>query len=122
MKAAVTCLLVLLLTATNIADAREYRLRVYCGACRDIAEHPVDARNFGINQLYGARSWLNFDQADRFVDDDVAVVGIARDCDDVASECFFDVLTVVGVHQQHAADLFLLVLHRVQNRALGELA
>ena len=66
MRAAVTCLLVLLLTATNIADAREYRLRVYCGACRDIAEHPVDARNFGINQLYGARSWLNFDQADRF--------------------------------------------------------
>ena len=66
MRAAVTCLIVLLLAAAGTADAREYRIRVYCEECRDIAEHPVDARNFGINQLYGARSWLNFDQADRF--------------------------------------------------------
>src|SRR3546814_10314581 len=33
-----------------------------------------------------------------------------------------DVLTRVGVHEEHTADLFLLVLHRVQIAALFELA
>ncbi|EAQ30599.1 hypothetical protein NAP1_07465 [Erythrobacter sp. NAP1] len=46
----------------------------------------------------------------------------ACDCNDVASERFINVFTLVGVHQQHTADLFLLVLHRVQDRALFELA
>src|SRR5690606_24719115 len=41
---------------------------------------------------------------------------------DVAGIGLFDVLAVVRVHQQHAADLLALVLDRVQHRSLGELA
>ena len=37
--------------------------------------------------------------------------------DDVAGIGLLDVLAVIGVHQQHAADALFLVLHRVQ-RAL----
>ena len=36
--------------------------------------------------------------------------------DDVAGIGLLDVLAVVGVHQQHAADLLLLVLDRVHHR------
>ncbi len=39
--------------------------------------------------------------------------------DDVAGVGFLDVLAVVGVHQQHAADAFLLVAGRVQQRLAG---
>ena len=46
----------------------------------------------------------------------------ARDGDDVARERLGDVLAAVGMHQQHAADLFLLVLDRVEHGALLELA
>ena len=46
----------------------------------------------------------------------------ARDGDDVAGARFLDVLTRVRVHQEHTADLFLLVLHRVQVAALGQRA
>src|SRR3546814_7441306 len=46
----------------------------------------------------------------------------ARDRDDIAGESLVDVLTRVGVHEEHTADLFLLVLHRVQIAALFELA
>ncbi len=46
----------------------------------------------------------------------------ARQRHDVAREGFIDVFAVVGVHQQHAADLFLLVLHAVQDLALGQFA
>ena len=38
----------------------------------------------------------------------------ARQSDDVAGVGDLDVLAVVGMHQQHAADLFLLVLDRVR--------
>src|SRR5690606_24091812 len=41
---------------------------------------------------------------------------------DVAGIGFLDVLAVVRVHQQHAADLLALVLHRVQHRTLAQLA
>src|SRR3546814_4753503 len=34
----------------------------------------------------------------------------------------FDVLTRVGVHEEHTADLFLLVLHRIEVGALRERA
>ena len=40
--------------------------------------------------------------------------------DDVACKCFVNVLTFIGVHFEHAADFFLLVLHRVQIGALGQ--
>ena len=39
--------------------------------------------------------------------------------DDVAGEGFLDVLAVVGVHQQHAADALALVLGRVEDRGAG---
>jgi len=44
----------------------------------------------------------------------------AGQSDDVAGISRFDVFTAVGMHQQHAADLFLLVLDRVQIGALGQ--
>ncbi len=43
----------------------------------------------------------------------------AGDGDDVAGKGFLDVLAVIGVHQQHAADPLLLVLHRVGQRLAG---
>ena len=43
----------------------------------------------------------------------------ARQRDDVAGIGHLDVLTVVGMHQQHAADLFLLVLDRVHHLRRG---
>ena len=47
----------------------------------------------------------------------------AHERDDVAGKGFLDVLAVVGVHQQHAADLLLLVLDRVDHgRGAVELA
>jgi hypothetical protein len=48
------------------AAAQESPLQLYCEACRDVVDYPADARNFGLNQLYGAESWLTFDEADRF--------------------------------------------------------
>ena len=39
--------------------------------------------------------------------------------DDVAGIGLLDVLAVIGVHQQHAADALLLVLHRVDQRRAG---
>ena len=45
-----------------------------------------------------------------------------RQRDDVAGIGNLDVLAVVGMHQQHAADLFLLVLDRVGLRRGLELA
>src|SRR5262245_4512015 len=38
---------------------------------------------------------------------------------DVASIGLLDVLAVIGVHQEHAADALLLVLHRVEHRRAG---
>lgn len=66
MKKIIRCLLVLLVVAASAAAAEDRRLLIYCEDCRNIVEHPEDARNFGLNQLYGAASWLTFDQADRF--------------------------------------------------------
>ena len=56
----------LTLCFADAALAQDAPLRIYCQACRDIVDHPEDVRNFGVNQLYGADSWLTFDQADRF--------------------------------------------------------
>ena len=39
--------------------------------------------------------------------------------DDVAGIGFLDVLAVIGVHQQHAADALFLVLHRVEQGRAG---
>ena len=39
--------------------------------------------------------------------------------DDVAGEGFLDVFAIVGVHQQHAADAFPLVLGRVEHGRAG---
>ena len=51
----------------------------------------------------------------------VAGAGVlqARQRDDVAGVGFLDVLAVVGVHQQHAADALFLVLGRVEHRGAG---
>ena len=51
----------------------------------------------------------------------VAGAGIlqAGQRDDVAGERFLDVLAVIGVHQQHAADALFLVLGRVEHRRAG---
>ena len=38
---------------------------------------------------------------------------------DVAGIGFLDVLAVIGVHQQHAADALLLVFHRIDQRGAG---
>lgn len=57
---------VLSLCLADAVPAQESQLRIYCQACRDIVDHPGDVRNFGVNQLYGADSWLTFGQADRF--------------------------------------------------------
>ncbi len=43
----------------------------------------------------------------------------ARESDDVAGIGHLDVLAVVGMHEQHAADLFLLVLDRIGHLARG---
>ena len=56
----------LTLCLADAALAQDATLRIYCQACRDIVEHPEDVRNFAVNQLYGANSWLTFGQADRF--------------------------------------------------------
>ena len=57
---------ILTLCLADAALAQDARLRIYCQACRDIIDHPEDVRNFGVNQLYGADSWLTFGEADRF--------------------------------------------------------
>ena len=68
--------------------------------------HPLeDDRLVGIAQRVAGRGLLK-----------------ARDRDDVAGIGRLDVLAVVRMHQQHAADLFLLVLHRIGDGALLELA
>src|SRR6202789_112439 len=48
----------------------------------------------------------------------VACTGILepRERDDVTGESLFDVLAVVGVHEEHAADTLALVLRRIENR------
>ena len=56
----------LTLCFADAALAQDTSLRIYCQACRDIVDHPEDVRNFAVNQLYGADSWLTFGQADRF--------------------------------------------------------
>src|SRR4051812_47754871 len=42
-----------------------------------------------------------------------------RQSDDVAGISHLDVLAVIGMHQKHAADLFLLVLDRVRDLRRG---
>ena len=54
---------VLLLPALGNAQGL---LNIYCEDCRDLTEHPEDARNFSYNQVFGRQSWLTPDQADRF--------------------------------------------------------
>lgn len=66
MRRLLPVLIVLGLGLADVALAQDSTLRIYCQACRDIVDHPEDVRNFGVNQLYGADSWLTFDQADRF--------------------------------------------------------
>ena len=66
MRLAAMAMLGIALWLTGPAAAQESPLQLYCEACRDVVEYPADARNFGLNQLYGAESWLNFDEADRF--------------------------------------------------------
>ncbi len=51
----------------QISAAQESLLNIYCQDCRDLNEYPQDARNFAVNQLFGASSWLTADQADRFM-------------------------------------------------------
>ncbi len=49
----------------SLANAQQL-LNIYCEECRDLTEHPEDARNFAYNQFFGSSSWLTFEQADRF--------------------------------------------------------
>ena len=58
-----TLTLILLLPAVASAQGL---LNIYCEECRDLTEFPEDARNFSYNQVFGTRSWLTPDQADRF--------------------------------------------------------
>ena len=66
MRLVLPLLFALSLCLADSVLAQESQLRIYCQACRDIVDHPEDVRNFGLNQLYGADSWMTFDQADRF--------------------------------------------------------
>ncbi len=38
----------------------------YCEGCRNINQYPIDARNLALNQVWGARSWMNSRQASDF--------------------------------------------------------
>ena len=61
------CVSIVLLGISSWADAQQQGLlNIYCGECRDLTQHPQDARNFSYNQVFGVRSWLTADQADRF--------------------------------------------------------
>lgn len=59
-------MLAVTLCLADAALAQDSTLRIYCQDCRDIVDHPGDVRNFGVNQLYGADSWMTFEQANRF--------------------------------------------------------
>lgn len=61
------CVSIVLLSISSLASAQQQGLlNIYCGECRDLTQHPQDARNFSYNQVFGVRSWLTADQADRF--------------------------------------------------------
>lgn len=63
----IICASIVLLTMSSWANAQQQGLlNIYCDECRDLTQHPEDARNFSYNQVFGVRSWLNADQADRF--------------------------------------------------------
>lgn len=66
MRASIALLLVLSCGMAQNAAAQELLLNIFCQECRDTTLYPEDARNFAVNQLYGAESWLSFDHADRF--------------------------------------------------------
>ena len=54
-----------LATLPSLANAQQM-LNIYCEECRDLTQHPEDARNFSYNQVFGTVQWLSMDQADRF--------------------------------------------------------
>ena len=54
-----------LVTLPSLANAQQM-LNIYCEECRDLTQHPEDARNFSYNQVFGTVQWLSMDQADRF--------------------------------------------------------
>lgn len=58
--------IVLTLAIPSLAAAQGL-INIYCDECRDLTEFPEDARNFSYNQVFGSRSWLTMDQADRFL-------------------------------------------------------
>ena len=66
------CLSLIALVAIFFASACQAQelLRFDCEACRDITEHPEDARNFALNLIYGRNSSLGFDDT-RFTLSDV---------------------------------------------------
>ena len=39
---------------------------IYCEECRDLNEHPEDAANFALNQVWGPTQWLDQDQSSGF--------------------------------------------------------
>jgi len=38
----------------------------YCGDCRNFNNHPIDAQNTALNQVWGPTSWMTLDQANSF--------------------------------------------------------
>ena len=38
----------------------------YCGDCRNFNNHPIDAQNMALNQVWGPTSWMTLDQANSF--------------------------------------------------------
>ena len=62
-------LLILALVAFGLAQtavAQSTTINIFCADCRNLDDHPEDARNFAVNQFFGANSWLSLDLADRF--------------------------------------------------------
>ena len=66
MKALPLILAVMALGFAQTAVAQSTTINIFCADCRDLDAHPEDARNFAVNQFFGANSWLSLDLADRF--------------------------------------------------------
>ena len=66
MKALPLVLAVMALCLAQTAVAQSTTINIFCAECRDLGPHPEDARNFAVNQFFGANSWLSLDLADRF--------------------------------------------------------
>ena len=66
MKALPLILIILTLGLSEAAFAQSTTINIVCDECRNLDDHPEDARNFAVNQFFGANSWLSMDLADRF--------------------------------------------------------